>query len=176
MTAPFRQRLATGQAHGEAPVQRWLERAGWQVWEASAADQRCGLDLWATVRGAPAVSLEVKVQTLPRDAMFLELRRTEAGLPAEGWLATTQADWLALVEHWGRFAILCRPAALRREVGGWLSLYGQAPGAAHADTRTRSTGCWVPWHELHACGRLWWLSGPAPDAAWMLAPARAGRA
>lgn len=153
----FPARLHAGQAHGEAPVRSWLERGGWTVREATRGQQRDGIDLVACGPAGGPVTVECKWQGEARDAFFLELSK---GLAGGGWLYTTAADWLALVDHAGRFLVLCRPAALRARVGDWIEAYGQVLGSAGG--RTRATGVWVPWWCLAAHGRIYELAGEAP--------------
>lgn len=157
--SPFPTRLQAGQTRGEAPVWVWAGRGGWDVELAGQEDQRRGIDGWLSRPGS-RLSIECKWQGEPRPGFFLELSKGPL-CDSEGWLYTTQADRLALVEHAGRFAVLCRPEALRRRVGGWVELYGTAPGSAGG--RTRSTGVWVEWWRLSAAGRVYDLGEAAPE-------------
>lgn len=156
--ADFVQDRADGRRCGEDRVLQWLRRR-YRVRRADELEQRRGLDLVIDGYGA----VEVKVALKPGDRFFLE---THGGGPAQpGWVFTTEADLVALVDDAARFAILVRPSALRRELGGWLAVHGNPPGPVPAQGRARGRGVWVPWHELEACGRLFWLSGPVPDLA-----------
>lgn len=153
--------LADGRRIGELPVARWFARR-YLVDVASDADQARGIDLWVRSRGCglEAVSIEVKAQRSALDFFFLETRA--AGLAEPGWVFTTEADFVALVESASRYTVLARPSALRSRIGRWSEVYPQGPGAVRSSGRGRSSGVRVPWHELEAAGRLFWFSGPVP--------------
>ncbi len=137
---------------GEDYIKALLEEQGFRVTRATMPAQRRGIDLFVS----RPKSVEVKTCWTKR--CFLEFARFTRGIHEPSGLATTEADWWAIVRPGDEPKVYwCRPAILWKRCSQWMERYGQAYGPQERGGRAKSHGVMVPWQDIASVA----TAGPA---------------
>jgi hypothetical protein len=142
-TYTFGQQIAAGQA-GEAILDGWLELE-YEVTEATREEQRRGIDRWAK-KGNKTIGVEYKTDFRGHTSGFGFVETISVDKAGkQGWLWTTEADWVVYWTPGNQTGIVLSPEILRQNAYQWTKKYNVKTAS---NPSYHSYGILVPLEEL----------------------------
>lgn len=136
---------------GEQCLDAYFARRGYAVRRASDTEQRRGIDRWLGKAGRPEVSVEYKTDIKAARTGNAYVETAAAALrPHDGWVYTSEAEWLVYFVPGNREVYFLRHCAMLSRVREWRTRYPTARAATRLSRMAYSEGLLVPLGELRA--------------------------